>query len=155
MNCHPSETTAPIQSSNRLAVLVFAAALATTVAGGQAPAALAPLQPAISDVQWLTGEPTGTRIVQFKLDGPKGMKFFVWWTNTGLRGAASTGPVWEKASDDTAHVKVTIEYTLNFKGDRTQDVLTSGEDVLQLRLEPIGGPKEGLPGIASAPLLPL
>src|SRR5689334_6900899 len=133
MACYQSETSALIQVSIRLAVLVFAAALAAAAAQSQEPVNPAPSQPVISDVQWLTGEPSGTRIVRFKLDGPKGMKFFAWWTHSGLRGAASTGPVWEKTSDDTADVKVTIEYTLNFKGDRRQNVLTSGEDALQIR----------------------
>jgi hypothetical protein len=155
MICHAISTTARIQPSNRPAALVFAAALATAAAQAQEPATPAPLQPAISDVELQTGEPVGARIIQFKLDGPKGMKFFVWWTNTGLRGAASTGPVWEKTSDDTAHVKVTIEHALNFKGDRRQSVLTSGEDALQIRFEATGGVKEGLTGIGSAPLFSL
>lgn len=152
---HPGERTKWILAFRRGALGVFACLLAATAARGQEPAAPAPLQPAISDVEWLTGEPAGTRIVQFKLDGPKGLRFFVWWSHAGLRGAASTGPVWEKSSDASAFIKVTIDYTLGSKGDRTQNVLTSREEALQMRFDATGGVKEGLTGIGSAPLFSL
>jgi hypothetical protein len=112
-------------------------------------------QPLISEVQVLPGEPAGTRIIAFDLDAPQGTKFFVWWTNTGLRGASSTGPVWEKSGAEPVHVKITIEYSLNFGGDRRQNVLLSGENALQFRFEASGGVRQGLTGLASAPLFSL
>ena len=63
--------------------------------------------------------------------------------------------MWEKSSDASAFIKVTIDYTLNFKGDRAQNVLTSREDALQIRFEATGGVKEGLTGIGGAPLFSL
>ena len=78
-----SEPTKCMRAFRRCAFGLVTFVLAATAARGQEPAVPAPLQPAISDVEWLTGEPAGTRIVQFKLDGPKGLKFFVWWSHSG------------------------------------------------------------------------
>ena len=82
----------------------------------------------LSNVSLANDPDNGTATFCFKIDLPKGTRFYISYLTVGVRGAAGTNHIWEIAGDQGAAVELKFAYREDYHGDRSVSVLDSPRD---------------------------
>ena len=106
----------------------------------------------VGQVEEIAAEEPGARAFRFAVDVPKGRRFRVTQREVSSRSTSMGNFVFENERDEPALVEIRFEYVVNYQGDKSGDVLLSGEKLLQYEAKAEGCYPPGVTTFASVPL---